>query len=173
MLLKDLDLFLVSKIIKVTKDTLVGDLLQSYPQSVEIMANYGFHCINCNFNAFDSIENGAKIHGLTEAQINSLVSELNSMNSEEQKHPFYVTLRALTELKASKTLEEFVEVYADDELKLNLQIVKEKKKGQIEVDYKGVKIIFDKELEKLVKGVVIDYVLEFNFEGFTISKLVN
>lgn len=161
------------QIIKISKDTLVGDLIQHYPQSVEIMGNYGFHCINCNFNAFDSIENGAKIHGLTDVQINSLIKELNSMNEEKAKQPFYVTSRALVDLKASKTPEEFVEIYADEDLKLNLQISKEKKKNQIEIEYKGVKFIFDKEIEKLVKGTVIDYIVEFNFEGFTISKIVN
>ena len=137
------------------------------------MANYGFHCINCNFNAFDSIENGAKIHGLTEKQIDSLISDLNSMSEEQVNQPFYVTGRAIDELKASKTPKEYVEIYANDELVLELQIASQKKKEQLEVSYKGITFIFDKEIEHLVKGSIVDYVSDFNFEGFTISKNLN
>ncbi|VVB69723.1 Uncharacterised protein [uncultured archaeon] len=135
------------------------------------MANHGLHCINCSFNFFDSIENGAKIHGMSDEDVTSLINELNTINEKNFDYPFYITLKALDELKASKTLEEYVEIYADDELHLNIRLSNEKKKNQVEVDYKNVKIIFDKEIEKLVKNIVVDYVTDFNFEGFTIGKL--
>jgi hybrid cluster-associated redox disulfide protein len=35
------------------------------------------HCIGCRVSAVESIENGCKVHGMDDAQIDALVKEIN------------------------------------------------------------------------------------------------
>jgi hybrid cluster-associated redox disulfide protein len=55
----------------------LGDLVKSYPQTAPIMLDYGLHCVGCFANQFDTIENGARIHGMTDEEINEMLERLN------------------------------------------------------------------------------------------------
>jgi len=52
----------------------INDVLKKYPETAEIFMKYGFHCIGCVAAGFESIEDGAKVHGI---DIDKLVEELN------------------------------------------------------------------------------------------------
>jgi len=54
----------VSRKVKITKDMLIGDILEKYPQSVDIFAKYGFHCIGCMISPYESLEDGAAVHNI-------------------------------------------------------------------------------------------------------------
>ena len=61
----------------ITKESIIGDVLKKYPDAAEVMFKHGLHCIGCHVSAFESIENGCKVHGMTEKQIDALVKEIN------------------------------------------------------------------------------------------------
>lgn len=61
----------------VTRDTNLGDLAKSYPQAAAIMLDYGLHCVGCFANAYDTIETGARIHGMTETEVEEMIERLN------------------------------------------------------------------------------------------------
>lgn len=63
----------------ITKESIIGDVLKKYPKSAEVMFKHGLHCIGCHVSAYESIENGCKVHGMDDKQIDALVKEINKV----------------------------------------------------------------------------------------------
>jgi len=63
---------------KITKEMNIDEVIKKYPETVEIFVKNGFHCIGCAAASFESIEDGAKAHGV---DTNKLVKELNEVIS--------------------------------------------------------------------------------------------
>jgi hydrid cluster protein-associated redox disulfide domain len=61
---------------KVTKDMSIIDIVQNYPQSLEIFAKYGLGCIGCAAARFENLEAGAKVHGFDPDE---MVAEINAL----------------------------------------------------------------------------------------------
>ena len=60
---------------QVTKDTLIGELLQMDVERVaQILMNIGKHCLGCPSSQMESIEQAAMVHGV-DAQ--GLVDQIN------------------------------------------------------------------------------------------------
>ncbi len=67
----------------ITNHTNLGELIQTYPKLAQVLIeDYGLHCAGCFAASFDSIEQGAQIHGMTEKQIEKMVLRLNEMVQE-------------------------------------------------------------------------------------------
>ncbi len=64
---------------KITKDSNLGEIVQKYPDLAEVLLDYGLHCVGCFASAYDSIEMGAKVHGMTDAEISEMVGRLNEV----------------------------------------------------------------------------------------------
>ncbi|MBN1941349.1 MAG: DUF1858 domain-containing protein [Candidatus Diapherotrites archaeon] len=69
---------------KVAKDTTFGELIQKYPDTVPILLEYGLHCIGCHVAVFETIEQGAKGHGLSEAQLTEMIEKINDSIKEKK-----------------------------------------------------------------------------------------
>lgn len=67
---------------KVNKDTNLADALFKYPQIAEVLTDYGLHCVGCFANSFDTIEMGAKIHGMTEEEVDEMLERVNEVIEE-------------------------------------------------------------------------------------------
>lgn len=61
---------------KVTKEMGIIDIVQNYPQSLEVFAKYGLGCIGCAAARFENLEAGAKVHGVDPDQ---MVDEINAL----------------------------------------------------------------------------------------------
>lgn len=61
----------------VTKDMTIGEIVQTHPNSAPIMMNYGLHCIGCHVATWESLEDGARGHGLSDEQLDKMVEEIN------------------------------------------------------------------------------------------------
>jgi len=59
---------------KITKEMNIDEVIKKYPETVEIFVKNGFHCIGCAAASFESIEEGAKAHGINTEE---LIEELN------------------------------------------------------------------------------------------------
>ncbi|MBU0930064.1 MAG: DUF1858 domain-containing protein [Nanoarchaeota archaeon] len=64
----------------ITKEMTIESIIDKCPDAAEIMFSYGLHCIGCHVAASESLEDGAKAHGLTDKQINEMVKEINKIN---------------------------------------------------------------------------------------------
>lgn len=61
---------------KITKEMNILDIVQNYPQSLEIFAKYGLGCIGCAAARFENLEAGAKVHGFDPDE---MVAEINAL----------------------------------------------------------------------------------------------
>jgi hybrid cluster-associated redox disulfide protein len=62
----------------ITKNMLIADLVESYPELVEKLTfDYGLHCIGCMAASEETLEEGATVHGMKEKEINKMIEELN------------------------------------------------------------------------------------------------
>lgn len=55
--------------------------LMKYPEAVEILMKKGFHCMGCSMAGFETIEQGALMHGIKPKE---LVDEINNKISKTQ-----------------------------------------------------------------------------------------
>jgi iron-sulfur cluster assembly protein len=60
------------------KNMTFGELLKKFPQAGPILANAGLHCIGCHISVFETLEQGMKAHGMNDAQLDTLIGELNT-----------------------------------------------------------------------------------------------
>lgn len=63
---------------KITKNTLILEIAERYPQLVEILVEkYGLHCLGCSLSAVETIEEGAMGHGMNRKEVEKMMLELN------------------------------------------------------------------------------------------------
>ena len=60
---------------RVTKDTMIGDLLQIDQGVAPLLLNIGMHCLGCPSSQMETIEEAAMVHGLDP---DDLVVEINT-----------------------------------------------------------------------------------------------
>ena len=61
----------------ITKDTIIGDVLEINPKAAEVMFDYGLHCIGCFGGTMETVEQGAKAHGLSDEKIEEMLEKIN------------------------------------------------------------------------------------------------
>ena len=60
----------------ITKEMKIEEVLQKHPETMEVFIKHGFHCIGCAAANFESIAEGAAVHGI---DVEELVKELNKI----------------------------------------------------------------------------------------------
>lgn len=64
---------------KITKEMGIIDVVQKYPQTLEVFQKYGLGCIGCAAARFENLEAGAKVHGI---DVDDFIKDLNSALEE-------------------------------------------------------------------------------------------
>ncbi|PCG20358.1 DUF1858 domain-containing protein [Brachyspira sp. G79] len=62
----------------INKTMSIGEIIQIFPDSVEIMMNYGLHCVGCHVASWETLEEGCRGHGMNDSIIEALVKEINT-----------------------------------------------------------------------------------------------
>ena len=60
--------------IEITKDTIIGDILDIAPQTAPIFFSIGMHCLGCPASRGESIEEACAVHGV---DCDELIEKLN------------------------------------------------------------------------------------------------
>nr|WP_231034976.1 DUF1858 domain-containing protein [Pectinatus frisingensis] len=63
-------------IVTITKDMSIMEVVQKYPETVDVFAMSGMGCIGCAAAHFENIEQGAMAHGI---DIEKLMANLNEV----------------------------------------------------------------------------------------------
>ena len=63
-------------IIAITKDMSILEVVQKYPDTVDVFVNAGMGCLGCAAAHFENIEQGAMAHGI---DVDQLVKDLNTV----------------------------------------------------------------------------------------------
>ncbi|MBQ0092931.1 MAG: DUF1858 domain-containing protein [Clostridiales bacterium] len=64
---------------KITKDMLVGEVLDQHPDLAEYFFAIGMHCLGCPHSRGESIEQACEAHG---TDVNELLGKLNAAIKE-------------------------------------------------------------------------------------------
>ena len=67
---------------KVTKDMGILDIVQQYPESVQIFQKYGMGCLGCAAARFENLEAGARVHGFDPDQ---MCDDINALIENEEQ----------------------------------------------------------------------------------------
>ncbi|MGD8625173.1 MAG: DUF1858 domain-containing protein [Anaerolineae bacterium] len=53
----------------------IGDVVQNYPQTIEVFLKHGLMCFGCAIARFENVEQGAAAHGI---DVEALMQDLNA-----------------------------------------------------------------------------------------------
>jgi hybrid cluster-associated redox disulfide protein len=65
--------------VTITKDMNLGEVVFKYPEASEVLTDYGLSCVGCFASSFDSIEQGAKIHELSDEELEEMLERINEV----------------------------------------------------------------------------------------------
>lgn len=66
---------------QITKDTIIGDILDIAPQTAPIFMSIGMHCLGCPASRGETVEQACMVHGV---DVESLLKEINKLLSAAQ-----------------------------------------------------------------------------------------
>lgn len=66
----------------ITKDSTILEALQKHPQARQVFERHGMGCIMCMGAAMETIENGARMHGI---DVEALVADLNALLQRKEE----------------------------------------------------------------------------------------
>ena len=58
----------------ITKDMLIGNIVNDFPEASGVLFEFGIHCVGCHVATWETLEQGAQAHGI---DIDKLVKTLN------------------------------------------------------------------------------------------------
>ena len=61
---------------EITKDTIIGDVLDAYPDTAPLFLEIGMHCLGCPASRGETIEEACMVHG---ANADELIDVLNQI----------------------------------------------------------------------------------------------
>lgn len=70
---------------EITKDTIIEDVLKAHPDAIQVFMKYNLGCIACMGATQESVEQGARMHGIDPEPIVKELNELFSKDSPEAK----------------------------------------------------------------------------------------
>lgn len=62
---------------KIKANINIAKLVEKHPDSIEILMKHGLGCVGCMMSTGESLEEGAKAHGLSDKKIAKMVEEIN------------------------------------------------------------------------------------------------
>jgi len=63
----------------VTDATLVGEIVESYPEAIDVLLSSGMHCLGCPASQAESLADACAVHGLDPS---ALVDSVNTKIAE-------------------------------------------------------------------------------------------
>ena len=59
---------------KVSGQTLIGEIVRNYPETVEVLLGIGMHCLGCPASQMESLEEACMVHGIP---VETVVEKIN------------------------------------------------------------------------------------------------
>ena len=76
---------------EIRKEIPINDLINNHPDVIPVLMGYGLHCVGCSFASHDTLETGAKMHGMNEEEVEMMIKDVN------------VTIKALEKNETTKS----------------------------------------------------------------------
>jgi hybrid cluster-associated redox disulfide protein len=59
----------------IEKSMTIGEVVQKYPQTIEVFLKHGLMCFGCAIARYENVEQGAMAHGI---DVDALITDLNA-----------------------------------------------------------------------------------------------
>ncbi len=69
----------------ITKDMLIGDVIEIYPEAARALLSVGMHCVTCGVALYESVEEASYVHGLDPDDVIKVVNDM--LTTELIEHP--------------------------------------------------------------------------------------
>jgi len=167
----------------ITAEMNIQQVIEKYPRISEVLVDYGLHCVGCAISQYESIEQGARAHGIDDESMRNLMDEINLVISKKADYPLNqkgVTLspRAIEMIKSlikeNKERAQGLQIKAskgEDGLQYFLDLTSGPEQEEQTIEQDGVRICIDELSLRLVKPSVIDFLKTPMGEGFKVIKL--
>lgn len=66
---------------KITKDTIIGDILTIAPQTAPLFMGIGMHCLGCPASRAETVEQACQVHGF---DVDVLLEKVNAMIADDE-----------------------------------------------------------------------------------------
>ena len=66
----------------ITKDTIIGDILNIAPETAPLFMNIGMHCLGCPASRGETVEQACMVHGV---DVDELLAAVNQMIAERNR----------------------------------------------------------------------------------------
>lgn len=176
----------------ITKDMIIGEIIEKYPEAAEILSNYGIQCIGCSANPYETLEQGTIGHGMSEQELENLVKELNNLISGKKqpleniisKDDLSKMSLELTE-KAANKIKELMKQQDKEGYGLRVRVqsggcagfyygLDIEKEPDVQKDrifeLHGIKVFIDPKSLQLLNGTTIDYIETLQESGFKFNN---
>lgn len=168
---------------KIHREMTIEDVFKKFPSKsqklAQEMTNTGLHCVGCSASTWETIEAGMYSHGMSDEEIENLLTKLNTILEEKED----LSTITLTEKAAQKLRHIFDEEgkqgwglrYGEraagcSGFEYFLDYSEKAKPGDMILESQGIEIhIHQKSADRLM-GSVIDYVDGLQGAGFKISN---
>ena len=176
------------KSLLITKETIIADIVEKYPETIEPLMEMGVHCVGCHVSPYETLEGGFKGHGMTDEDISEAVKKLNevvaknaSSHEKEEEFDFSnakldITEQAAVKIKALRGQEKMKGLRISvvpggcSGFKYGMELDSKKGKDDVVVEEKGIKVFVDRKSMEKLNGSVIDYVEALQGAGFKIGN---
>jgi iron-sulfur cluster assembly accessory protein len=162
---------------KVTGDMIIGDLVAAFPQAAAIMLSHGLHCVGCHANGFDTVEDGARGHGMPDEEIMQMIDEINAAINHKIEN-IELTDMAVKKVKELRALEK-----GKDDWPLRIAVTPggcagfgydmdfdQQKEKDLVFTFQDLTVLVDPDSMPLIKGARIDFVDSLRGSGFKIEN---
>ncbi len=68
----------------ITKDMRIFAVTKMHPETTGVMMHHGIYCVGCHASMFETVEQGAKDHGLDNAKIAAMLKDMNAVIHEKK-----------------------------------------------------------------------------------------
>jgi iron-sulfur cluster assembly accessory protein len=173
----------------ITKDMMIADIIQKYPQTINPLMDNGVHYLGCSASSSESIneslEMGFKKHGKSVKELKELIKMLNKIIEDanlgkkvidDNDAKFSVTkaakskIREMLKKEKMKGLRISVVAGGCSGLKYGLEFSNKSSKNDIIIDEDGFKVFIEKESMEKINGARLNYEDGLQGTGFKIEN---
>ncbi|MBI2208443.1 iron-sulfur cluster assembly accessory protein [Candidatus Woesearchaeota archaeon] len=176
------------KSLLITKDTIIGDIVENYPETIEPLMEMGVHCVGCHVSPYESLEAGFKGHGMSDEEIDEALKKLNqaiknNSNNKTQKEEFDFSKAKLNVTdKAARKIKELIKQEKKKGLRISvvpggcsgfkygMELSDDELEEDVVIEEKGIKIFLDKASMAKLDGSNVDFVDSLQGAGFKIEN---
>jgi len=164
----------------IKKDMLIADAVEKYPQVATVLTGYGLHCIGCGAATFETIESGAKGHGMDDEMVDMMIRDANAVAKVEnvEGEEMKVTEKAAEQVAAFKKKsgkeDHFLRISVKDGgcsgKSYDFKLDSEKSDNDKVINAHGEDFVLDPDSFEQLKGSKIDYLETLQSSGFKIHN---